>query len=251
MGPEPGTNAHGLVGAHVALSHGRVAIALPLRHRGAVALTIATAMVPTMHCCCAVVVTSLALPLCPRCCVAVAPTLPPSRSHDLVTIPHCNGAVTRVAKVLSPPSAGIIALVMMMLLPPPRWCWVACHCPCHEGTVTHVAKALWPTLMPFAFALARLSSAGRLCCAGGINCSSARCIVARNAMVPLPTLHWRCLVSRVFLVAKGLAGCFSDLATVASRSHCRQPAATALPPLQPSTPLRSCHRRIASALSWS
>jgi hypothetical protein len=251
LGPEPGADAHGLVGARVALSHGRVAIALPSRRCGAVALTITTAMVPTLRCCRAGMVTLLALPSRPRCHVAVAPTLPPSRSHDIVTIAHCNGAVTRVAKALSPPSAGVIALVTMVLLPTPRWCWVACHCPRRESTVAHVATAPWPTLMPFAFALARLSSAGRLCCAGGVNCSSARCIVARNAMVPLPTLHWRCLVSRVVLVPKGLAGHCSDLAAVTSQLHRRQPAATALPPLQPSTPSRSRHRRIASALSWS
>ncbi len=35
-------------------------------------------------------------------------TLPPSRSHDIVTIAHCNGAVPRVAKVLSPPSDGLL-----------------------------------------------------------------------------------------------------------------------------------------------
>ena len=208
-------------------------------------------MVPTLRCCRAIVVTSLVSPSRPRCRVAVAPTSPPLWSHDNVTIAHCNGAVTRVAMALSPPSAGVIALITMALSPTPRWCWVACHCPCCESTVAHVAQAPWPTLMPFAFALARLSSASRLCCAGGVNCSSARCIVARGTMVPLPTLHWCRLVSRVLLVAKGLAGRCSDLAAVASRSHCRQPAATALPPLQPSTPLWSRHCRITSALSWS
>ena len=251
MGLEPGTDAHGLVGARVALARGRVAVVSLSRRRGAVALTIATDMVPTSRCCHAVAVTSLASPSRPRCRIAVAPTFPPSRSHDIVTIAHCNGAVTRVAKVLSPPSAGVIALVTMVLSPMSRWCWVACHCPRCKGTVAHVAKAPWPTLMPFTFALARLSSAGHLCCAGGVNCSSARCIVARDALVPLPTLHWCCLVSRVLLVAKGLAGRCSDLAAVASRLHRRQPAATALPPLQPSMLSRSRHHCIAVAPLWS
>ena len=216
MGLEPGSEAHGLVGARVALACSRVAIALPSRRRGAVASTIATAMVAMSRCCCAVAVTSLASPSRPCCCVAVAPTSPPSGSHDIVTIAHCNGAVTRVAKALSPSSAGVIALVTMALSPTSRWCWVAYHCPCRESTVAHVVKAPWPTLMPFAFALVRSSSAGRFCCAVGVNCSSARCIVARDAMVPLPTLHWCCLVSRVLLVANGLAGRCSDLAAVAS-----------------------------------
>ncbi len=167
--------------------------------------------------------------------------------YDIVTIAHCNGAVTRVAMALLPPSTGDIALVTMTLSPTPRWYWVACHCPRRESTVAHVAKAPWPTLMPFTFALARLSSAGRLCCAGGVNCSGACCIVTRNVMVPLPTLHWCSLVSRVVLVAKGLRGRCSDLAAVASRLHRRQPAATALPPLQPSILSRSRHRCIAVA----
>ena len=133
----------------------------------------------------------------------------------------------------------------------PRRTGIGSHVIALVAKAPHVVKAPWLTLMPFTFALARLLFAGHLCCAGGVNCSGAFCIVARGVMVPLPTLHWRRLVSHVVLVAKGLAGRCSDLAAVASRSHCRQPADTALPPLQPSTLSRSCHRCIASALSWS
>jgi hypothetical protein len=185
-------------------------------------------------------------------CLSPLPELQRRRpcGYDIVTIANCNGAVTRVAMALSPPSAGVIALVTMALSPTPRWYWVAWHCPRRECTMAHVAKASWPTLMPFTFALARLSSASRLCCAGGVNCSGARCIVARDVIVPLPTLHWRRPVSCVVLIAKGLAGRCSDLAAVASRSHRRQPAATALPPLQPATLSQSRHRCIAVAPLW-
>ena len=177
--------------------------------------------------------------------------------YGIIAIAHCNGAMTHVAMALSPHSAGTIALVAMALSHTPHWCWVACHCPCCESTLAHIAKAPWPMLMPFAFALARSLSAGRLCCAGGVNCSGARCIVTRNAMAPLPMLPWHSLVSRVALIAKGLdavpalGGCRSDIAAVASRLHRRQPTATALSSLQPSMPLQSRHCCIAVAPSWS
>ena len=143
----------------------------------------------------------------PRLCLAASP-LSGQRcrpcGYGIVTIAHCNGAVTRVAMALSPPIAGIITLVTMALLPTPHWRWVACHCPHRESTLAHVAKVPWPTLLPFAFALARSSSADCLCHAGGNNCSGARCIIAHDAMAPLPTLHWRHPVSHVALIAKGL-----------------------------------------------
>ena len=62
MGPEPGSDAHGLVGARVALARGRLAVASLLHRRGDVASTIAAAVVPASHCCCAVAVMSLASP---------------------------------------------------------------------------------------------------------------------------------------------------------------------------------------------
>ena len=112
-----------------------------------------------------------------------------------------------------------------------QWCRDSCcngavapHCwhhhPCYNGAVAHATLALgrmslpsslahaakvpWSTLLPFAFALARSSSADCLCHAGGVNCSGARCIVAHDAMAPLPTLRWRHPVSHVALVATGL-----------------------------------------------
>ncbi len=60
MGAEPGTNAHGLVGARVVFACGRVAIALSSRNRGAVALTIVAAAVTLpLRCCHVVAVTPL------------------------------------------------------------------------------------------------------------------------------------------------------------------------------------------------
>ena len=143
----------------------------------------------------------------PRLCLAA---LPLSGRHcrpcgyGIVTIAHCNGDMTHVAMALSPPIAGVITLVTMALSPTPHWRWVACYCPCRESTLAHVAKAPWPTLLPFTFALARSSSADCLCHAGGVNCSGAHCIVAHNAIAPLPTLRWRHPVSHVAIVAEGL-----------------------------------------------
>ena len=73
MGPEPGINAHGLVGARVVLACGCVAIAPTI--------TAAVVTLP-LRCCHAVSVRlpprhhrfASVLPLRPRCCVAVAPT---------------------------------------------------------------------------------------------------------------------------------------------------------------------------------
>ena len=99
-------------------------------------------------------------------CLSPLPELQRRRpcGYDIVTIANCNGAVTCVAKVLSLPSAGVIALVPMVLSLTPRWYWVACHCPRREGPVA-LLRRRHVLLMPFTFALARLSSAGRFCCA--------------------------------------------------------------------------------------
>jgi hypothetical protein len=100
-------------------------------------------------------------------CLSPLPELQRRRpcGYDIVTIANCNGAVICVAKVLSLPSAGVIALVTMVLSLTPRWYWVACHCPRREGPVALLRRRHVPPLMLFTFALARLSSAGRLCCA--------------------------------------------------------------------------------------
>jgi len=108
LGPEPGSDAHGLVGARVALACGRVAVASLLRRRGAVASTIAAAMVPASRCCCAVAVMLLASPSPPRCRIAVAPTPPPSRLRH----GHRGHAVATATPLLRPS-------------PPPR-----AHCRC-------------------------------------------------------------------------------------------------------------------------
>ncbi len=87
LGPEPGTDTHGLVGAS-----GRGALTLPSRRRGAVASTIATAMVLTLRC-------------------WHAPALLRGCRSDIAAfavtwhcyIAPCTDAVTRVSQVLSPP----------------------------------------------------------------------------------------------------------------------------------------------------
>jgi len=80
--------------------------------------------------------------------------------YDIVTIANCTGAVTCVATVPSLPSARVIALVPMVLSLTPRWYWVACHCPRRKGPVA-LLRRCHVLLMPFTFALARLSSAGQ------------------------------------------------------------------------------------------
>ena len=124
------------------------------------------------------------------CLIPLPDELPGRRpcGYDVVTITNCNGAVTCVPKVLS--------FLALASLPSYRWCFhsrragIGLHvkCPRREGPVA-LLRRRHVLLMPFTLALARLSSAGRYCCAWWRQLLCCFCIVVYDVPVPLPTLH--------------------------------------------------------------
>ena len=142
--------------------------------------------------------------------------------------------------------------------------------PCRTGVGSHVialvVKALWPTLR---------RRHGSCCCRLPLHwpgrwpptafvmlvASIALALVASSPMtqwrhcprcagiIQFPITH---SLRKAWTPCPPLAGCCTDIAAVAitSRLHRRRTAATALPLLQPSTPLQSLHRHITVAPSW-
>ena len=194
----------------------------------------------------------------PRLCLAASPSsgrrCRPC-GYGIVTIAHCNGAVTRVAMALSPPIAGIITLVTMALLPTPHWRWVACHCPClwptsqrHQGPRCCRSPLHWPGRCP-PTAFVTLVASIALALVASLPTTQWRHCPRCAGVIQFPMLH---SLQKALTPCPPLAGCCTDIAAVAvtSRLHRRHTAATASPLLQPSTPLQSRHRRNTVAPLW-
>ena len=154
----------------------------------------------------------------------------------LASLPHCDGAVSHAAGV----GSHVIALIAKALWPTsqrrrgPLRCCLPLHWPGRCPPAAFVAL-----VASIALALVALSPATqwRRCsrCTGVVQFPVSRS--SQTALTPCPPLAGHC----------------SNIAAVAveSRLHCHRTAATALPSLQPSTPLQSRHRCIAVAPSWS
>ena len=205
MGPEPGTNAHGLVGARIVLARGRVAVAP----------TITAAMVTLpLSCCRAVMVrppprhhrVAVLLPLRPRCRVAVAPTL-------LLSWSRCGHHGHAIATTLpslrpSPPSWShcrcvAVALLRLLCGGPDAWAgpepwhqrsrpYRRMRCPCSRSCCSCAVAVAELLLQP-------LPSLRSPCCHVAIVPSRSRChcALAGNRHAYAPRAVPRCLVGLV------------------------------------------------------